>query len=431
MTSSTQTTASNQTSNSQTAILQRILVPAAALRAALDIAVTEKKTTIPVLTHVQLEPSPAGLRVLSTDLDLWAITEVEAALETDQPILLPHQTVLMLLKGETGLVTLSLVETTETYTELERGQYVDDKYVPGPEIEKQRVTTTLSMQVGPEEGGGGCLYDLPIVKPDSFPQHPEIPEPTFAVSGTTLKEMLARIRFAISHEESRYTLNGALLRVANSELSLVGTDGNRLALARHEIAAPDCQTLIPTCALAWLAKSVGKQPVAIAFTQDSAFWEVPELRTTLINRKLAGQFPNFEAVMPRRDALHTVALFPAADELAKSLAKVARMADERSGAVTWRVNGSCILSAQSTETGKATAKVPASITHDTKTTSPQSDSQTAPEIVTGLSSEYVLDFLKTAGKNPVTLRMKDAQNAILFETEAIPGYSYVLMPMRI
>ena len=115
-----------------------------------------------------------------------------------------------------------------------------------------------------------------------------------------------------------------------------------------------------------------------------------------------------------------VASFPSADELAKTLTKVARMADERSGAVKFAINGACVLSASSSDIGKASATVKAVITH----------SDEMPEIVTGFNSDYVLDALKVAGKSPVVLSLKDSQSAGVITVPSIPEYEYILMPMR-
>ena len=115
------------------------------------------------------------------------------------------------------------------------------------------------------------------------------------------------------------------------------------------------------------------------------------------------------------------ASFPSGDELAKTLVKIARMADERSGAVKFAVNGACVLSASSTDVGKASATVKASINH----------SGDVSEIVTGFNSAYVLDALKVAGKNPVVLSLIDAQSAGVFTVPSLPEYSYMIMPMRL
>lgn len=125
--------------------------------------------------------------------------------------------------------------------------------------------------------------------------------------------------------------------------------------------------------------------------------------------------------MPRRDAVKLTATFPAADELAKSLAKVARMADGRSGAVEWALNGACVISAESSETGKAKATVAVCTDH----------SEGAPPIIMGFASSYVLEFLKVAGSNAVTMALKDSNSAALLEVPEISGFTYVLMPMRV
>lgn len=392
----------------------RITVDAAQLRSALEVAVTEKSATIPVLLNVLLRPIAGCLHVISTDLDLTTITDVDAVVENDSPILLPQRKVFDILKGETGQLVITSKETVEKYTEREQGQYKDGKWTEGAEAEKERVKAEIVLEVG------GISYEIPTTDPANFPVQPEILAPVLTIPGASLKNAIARTSFAISKEESRYTLNGALFNIINSELSVVATDGHRLAIQRTPVDAPACQTLVPSSSIAWLAKRVQKADVSVTLGEEHSFWHVPEIRTVFIARKLAGIFPNYSAVMPRRDHLKVAATFPSADELSKSLVKVTRMADERSHAVKWSVNGSCVLSAQSTETGKATATVPAYINH----------SGDVPEVAIVFRSDFVLDFLKVAGKNSVSLALKDSQTAALMEVPEIAGLSYVLMPMR-
>ena len=95
--------------------------------------------------------------------------------------------------------------------------------------------------------------------------------------------------------------------------------------------------------------------------------------------------------MPRKDAAQHIAIFPTGDGLSKVLTKVSQMADERSGAVKWRLNGTCELSAQSSDTGKALATVDASITH-------REESDVPVEVSIGLASISFWNFSRLLGR---------------------------------
>jgi DNA polymerase-3 subunit beta len=362
-------------------------------RAALELAVCEKKPNIPVLATVLLSPQGSSLLVTSTDLDKWTLTDVPAMIDDGaEPFTLTHKKTLELLKGET--VILKIVSTKTT---------LSDKFL----------SASVKLHVG------GCEYELASIDPKHFPQAPVVPAFGFDVSGDDLKTSLGRIIPAISTEESRYTLNGALLECDKDKLLLVATDGHRLALDSILLTEKrKGQGLIQREALAWLAKHSSGEMV-ITFGEEHSFFHVAQ--TIFITRNLKGQFPNWQAVTPRKDSLTTTALFPSGDELAKTLAKVARMADERSGCVKFRVNGHCVLSASSIDSGSASATLKASINHSVPDT----------EIVLGFNSAYVADVLKVAGKNPIVLSLKDNQHAGVFTVPALPEYQYVLMPMRV
>jgi DNA polymerase III subunit beta len=400
----------------------RVVVDASLFRAALEIAVNEKKTTLPILNNILLQPVAGALRLISTDLDDWAITDLDGLADNESKFLLPWRKVLDILKSESGVLTIAWTPTMETVKVAPK----DGENPEDAEECKDENAVTIEVTRESKWGGwvtlevGGTVYELPSVSSGTFPAIPEIEPPAFYIPGSELKATLTRIAMAISREESRYTLNGALMRVVHGVLTIVGTDGHRLAVQTSEhYDAPNGQTLVTLSAIAWLVKRVGKRDVAITIGESLNTFYVPEIQTTLISRKLTGQFPNYEACMPVKKELGLTASFPSADEFSKLLVKVARMADERSGAVRFTLNGSCVLSAESTGSGKARATVPARIDHDSEQ-----------EISIGFHAPYVLDFLKQAGKNSVILSLKDSKSSGLLECPEIPGYSYVIMPMR-
>ena len=365
-------------------------------RAALEVAVCEKKPTIPVLTTVLLSPVGSTLRVLSTDLDKWTVSQVPAMIDDGAGnVLLPHRKTLELLKGETGILKITAKITT-----------LSDKFSHA----------WVKLEVG------GCEYDLPSMDPKHFPVCPDMNVSYKMIPGAELKPAIGRIIGCISDEESRYTINGALFESDKGKLVLVATDGHRLALDTiHVDLFCKSTAIIHKDALTWLYKHVSGD-VFVSFGAEHSFFHVANSHTTLITRNVKGQFPNYQAVIPRSNSFEHVAKFASADEFAKTLAKVARMADERSGAVKFHINGACTLSASSTDCGSASAVVKASVNHFL---------EAEQDISMVFNSAYVLDVLKIAGKNPVVLSMADNRSAGVFTIPSIPDYSYVLMPMRI
>jgi DNA polymerase-3 subunit beta len=260
----------------------------------------------------------------------------------------------------------------------------------------------------------------------NYPQVPEFPaESVTSIPAPVFKTLIARTIFAISNEESRYTLNGALLVLKPESLAMVATDGHRLSFVEKpgetlDGVSGEKRVLIPRKALSELASllnSSDAEKVEFADDDHTLFFRVGH--RTLSSRKLTGQFPNYEAVLPRDNTKFAVVR---SSELHSAIQRVAQFADERSKAVRLRLEGNELkLSATSTESGES---------EDTIDTPYAGD-----PIVVGFNSDYILDFLKALGnEGEVRLEFKDSQSAGQMRPEdpdAEYKSRYVLMPMRI
>jgi DNA polymerase-3 subunit beta len=260
----------------------------------------------------------------------------------------------------------------------------------------------------------------------NYPQVPEFPAvAAIAISTIALKTLVARTIFAISNEESRYTLNGALLVLKAESLAMVATDGHRLAFVEKpnetlQGVSGEKRVLIPRKALQELQQLLGNteaETIEFADDEHTLFFRVGH--RILSSRKLTGQFPNFEAVMPRDNTKFAVIR---SSELSAAIQRVAQFADERSGAIKLRLEGNELkISSSSTESGES---------EDTIDTPYSGD-----PIMVGFNSSYILDFLKAlSNEGEVRLEFKDSQSAGQMrpeDPEAEYKYRYVLMPMRI
>jgi DNA polymerase III subunit beta len=238
-----------------------------------------------------------------------------------------------------------------------------------------------------------------------------------------LRGMIAKTGFAIANEESRYTLNGALMVLKPESITMVATDGHRLAHIerngeKFEGVSGEMKTLIPKKAMDELKSLVDSTEVeVIEFAKDEStlyFRIGPRLLTS---RQLTGQFPNYEAVLPKdNNKLVTVN----SDDLSAAVQRVAQFADERSRAVRLRLEkGELRISASSTEMGESEDSIETNYNGD--------------GLSIGFNAQYLLDFLKAVGTGDVRLELKDPQSA----GQLRPGegdeykYRYIVMPMRI
>jgi DNA polymerase-3 subunit beta len=235
--------------------------------------------------------------------------------------------------------------------------------------------------------------------------------------------MIAKTGFAIANEETRYTLNGALMVLKPESITMVATDGHRLAHVersgeKFEGVSGEMKTLIPKKAMDELKSLVDSTEVeTIEFAKDETtlFFRIgPRLLTS---RQLTGQFPNFEAVLPKdNNKLATLN----GEDFNSAIQRVAQFSDERSRAVRLRLEkGELKLSASSTETGES---------EDSIETPYNGDS-----LAIGFNAQYLLDFLKAVGAGDVSLELKDPQSAGQLRPLGSEDYKYryIVMPMRI
>ena len=258
----------------------------------------------------------------------------------------------------------------------------------------------------------------------NFPTLPVFPTVgVVKIPAQVLRGMIAKTGFAIASEESRYTLNGALMVLKPESITMVATDGHRLAHIersgeKFEGVSGELKTLIPKKAmdeLRSLLDSTDAETIEFAKDESTLYFRIGQ--RLLTSRQLTGQFPNFEAVLPK-DNNKSVTL--PGNELGAAISRVAQFADERSRAVRLRMEkGELKLSASSTETGES---------EDTIETSYQGDSLTV-----GFNAQYILDFLKAVGAGDVKLEFKDAQSAGQLRPADSEDYKYryIVMPMRI
>jgi DNA polymerase-3 subunit beta len=355
-------------------------------------SVVERKTTIPILSNFLLEAEDDRLNITATDLDqairTSAAVKVKKAGSCTVPARKLYDYIKLLPDGD---ISIKLLE---------------NHWV---QIRSGRSNTKI---VGMARA--------------NYPQVPEFPSvAATSISLIALKTLIARTIFAISNEESRYTLNGALLVIKAESLAMVATDGHRLSYVEKpdenlEGISGEKRVLIPRKALQELQQlltNTEADKVEFADDEHTLFFRIGH--RTLSTRKLSGQFPNFEAVMPRDNTKFAVVR---CSELSAAIQRVAQFADERSGAVRLRLEGNELkISANSTESGES---------EDTIDTPYSSD-----PIIVGFNSVYILDFLKALGnEGEVRLEFKDSQSAGQMRPEdpdAEYKYRYVLMPMRI
>src|SRR5246500_1446185 len=352
--------------------------------------VIERKTTIPILSNYLFEAQGDKLSLTATDLDLSLRTSCNAKVKKEGSCTIPARKLYDYVK---------LLPDADITIKLLENHWVS--------IRCGRSNTKM---VG--------------MARSNFPSLPAFPTAgVVKIPAQVLRSMIAKTGFAIASEESRYTLNGALMVLKPESITMVATDGHRLShieRAGEKFAgvSGEMKTLVPKKAmdeLKSLLDSTDAEEIEFAKDESTLFFRIGS--RLLTSRQLTGQFPNFEAVLPK-DNSKVIALN--ADELNAAILRVAQFADERSRAVRMRLEkGEVKISASSTEAGESEDSLEAAYTGEPMTI--------------GFNAAYLVDFLKAAGTSEVRLELKDPQSAGQLRPAEGDDYKYryIVMPMRI
>src|SRR5712664_2941793 len=318
--------------------------------------VVERKTTIPILSNLLIEAKGGGLTITATDLELSVQTSCEAKIKKEGAGTIPAKKLLELVR---------LLPEGEIKIKL-----LDNHWVEIVSDKKK--------------------YKLVGMAKENFPALPTMPHTLVKIPAPILENLIGKTKFAISMEESRYTLNGGLL-----------------------ILKPDTMAMDEVEKLSSAAGS----DAHIDFAKDESHLFFQVGHRLLISRILTGQFPNYEAVLPR-DNNKSVVIERA--ELSDAVRRVSQLADQRSHAVKLAVSSEGIeISASSPEYGEAKETIEKEFKGD--------------PIAIGFNSSYMLDFLGAAADGPISIELKDEQSAGQMRPLADESYRYryIIMPMRI
>jgi DNA polymerase-3 subunit beta len=355
--------------------------------------VVERKTTIPILSNYLFEAAGDKLSLTATDLDLSLRTSCAAKVKKEGACTIPARKLYDYVK---------LLPDAEITIRLLENHWVS--------IRCGRSNTKM---VG--------------MAKSNFPGLPVFPSAgVIKIPAPVLRSMIAKTGFAIANEESRYTLNGALMVLKPESITMVATDGHRLAHVersgeKFEGVSGEMKTLIPKKAMDELKSLLDShsesdvETIDFAKDESTLFFRVGS--RLLTSRQLTGQFPNYEAVLPK-DISKSILL--QGDELGAAIARVAQFADERSRAVRLRLEkGELKLSASSTETGESEDTI--EVAYDGEA------------MAIGFNAQYLIDFIKATGSGEVKLELKDAQSAGQLRPAEGEDYKYryIVMPMRI
>jgi DNA polymerase-3 subunit beta len=354
--------------------------------------VVEKRSTIPILSNVLLKAADGRLQIAATDLDVTILTSCAAKVTAP------------------GGVTIEAKRLFDVVRSL-----------PDDDV---RVTLQENNQMLIESGTAKFrLLGLPA---EDYPTLPTVTATeSYTIPLDELKTMVAKVRFAITHEETRFQLNGALLKVQQAKMEMVATDGHRMALINfpqgngkkkgHELTI-----LIPRKALEEILRLEAGEDGTVKFgvSENHLFFDAGDRR--LLARMIDVNFPNYMEVIARDNDRHVMV---DRERLLSTIRRISLVANERTRAVRFDfAPGKLTVSSTNPELGDARETVPI-------------DYAGNPFFV-GLNAAYVTDFLSAVDTPQVSLDLKDENSQCIGKpstsSDDLPyEYLYVVMPMRL
>ena len=356
--------------------------------------VVEKRSTIPILSNVLLRAADGRLQIAATDLDVTILSSCAAQITTP------------------GGVTIEAKRLFDVIRSLPD----EDVHMTMQENNSMLIES------------GTAKFRLLGLPADDYPTLPTVNvDEAYSIPLDELKTMVGKVKFAITHEETRFQLNGALLKIQPNKLEMVATDGHRMALINFPSAitgkgkkGSDLTILIPRKALDEILRleGTGDGNVRFGVSDNQLFFEAGERR--LLARMIDVNFPNYMEVISRDNDRRVMV---DRERLLATIKRISLVANERTRAVRFDfAPGKLTVSSTNPELGDAREVVPI-------------DYAGQPFFV-GLNAAYVMDFLSATDTPSVSLDLKD-ENSQCIGRPATPAedlpydYLYVVMPMRL
>ena len=313
--------------------------------------VVERKSTIPVLSNILIESLGEGsIRIVGTDLDVTIRCDAEADIK------------------KPGAMCIQARKLFDIVRNLGDG----DVHFRKEDNEWVKMTA------------GRAKFRLAGVSRETFPEIPIFKSAPLKLSAEVFNYFIQNTAFAITNEQSRFTLSGAKFMLADGKARMVTTDGHRLAFIEKSVDGTGdtkIDTLVPKKALLELVKLSRGFDGDVSFGEDQNHIYFETEGRLLITRKLTGNFPNYEMVMPKDNDRRVT--FDLA-EMKSAVRRISLMADERARSIRMLVReGEVELTAQSSEEGEGSEVVPAEYTGE--------------QMLLGFNWQYLQEFLNNVG----------------------------------
>jgi DNA polymerase-3 subunit beta len=349
--------------------------------------IVERRNTMPILANVLIEAQKGGIRVTATDLEVGVRGSLEGEVLRD------------------GSVTVNAKKLYEISRE-----------VPDEQVRLKRMDNDWV-----EIRSGKSVFKIVGMDAREFPQFPKIEANALSTTpGATIRQMIERTIFAVSTDETRYSLNGVFIEEAEGgKVRMVATDGHRLSYDEKSLGSVGLSkgVILPRKGLSELKKLLENEADgAVSFGFRENMGMAIKDRVELFMRLIDGDFPDYVKVVPKDNP--NIAKV-GHDELLQALRRVSILSSERYKGIKMEFDQSKLsLSANNPDLGEAVEEIDA-------------EYEGKPMTI-GFNARYMIDALSVLGsEGEVEIELKDELSPSIIRKPGNEGYLYVLMPMRL
>jgi len=344
------------------------------------VSITEKRSLMPILSNILIDFGKKGTTVYSTDLEVSAISYINFTSDVEKKVVVHGRKFLEILK------------------ELDNGD-IDFIFEDNVMTIKQKMTEiSLSLQ-----------------DPEEFPETKEITgKEEFVVPGSILLEMIDKVEFAVSVDETRYILTGMFMKGLEGRIAVVGTDGFRMALYQREVQDLNVfqGITIPKRSISEVEKAI-EENEEVKITIDEKHIQFSTEKIKIISRTIEGNFPDYENVLPTGN-MNTAEV--EREIFFRGLKKVSSIIG-RSEPVKLTFSGNSMIIEAESDIGKAREVI--AIKYDGE------------EMTMNFNVKFLIDVVTHLESEEITISAPKTYGAVLFKTRETENYKNIVMPIRI
>jgi len=348
--------------------------------------IVERRHTLPILANVLLRKTGGSLQLTTSDLEIQIRTTAE-------------------LGGDVGDFT----------TTIGARKLIDIlRTMPGDQ--------TVSLESSQSKvilKGGKSKFTLQTMQAEDFPLVQESASfgPAFSVPQKTLKDLLSQVSFAMAVHDIRYYLNGILFVAEGTQLSLVATDGHRLAFASAtlDVAVPKQEVILPRKTVIELQRllSDAEGDIEMQFANNQAKFTFDGME--FVTKLVEGKFPDYNRVIPKN---HQNKITLGRTALLQTLQRTAILTSDKFKGVRLNIDpGSLRVAANNAEQEEAVDELDIDYGGDS--------------IEIGFNVNYLIDALSNMDQDMVSIELSDGNSSALLTIPENATFKYVVMPMRI